>query len=884
MACKDEGNPFRFPVPAHTCSILSARRPANIRARFRLICRCLEPWTQKKMPTALRMFILALILITPESRSQSVLPVSPPEASFNPAEVSIAVNPLQPQNIVVSALTDLGNSVTFVSADGGQTWATQFSDNPDRRRQGDDAVAFSADGVVHHSYIAFLGLLNPGAPRHASGIFVATSRDGGRNWEAPVAVVDHPDSVEPFEDKPYLVSDTSNASPHQGNLYVSWTRFDAYKSTDANCRSHIFMARLVDGGRVFGTPIQVSDVGGDCLDSDGTLQGAVPAVGPHGELYVAWASPGGLMFDRSLDGGSGFGTDRMIAANPGGWDLPIPGLTRHNGMPVTAVDLSPGPFQGSLYVNWIDERNGDTDVFLIHSRDGGDTWSLPLRVNDDLVQNGLSQFFTWMAVDPVDGSVNIAFYDRRETSGNEARLTLARSTDGGNSFVNLPIDLPPFECSQSLFFGDYSGIDAHDGKVYPVFMHCPSPHRLAVSMARFDFSQPEKLTAVDDPGVFQADRSIVFDFEGFEPNSPARRLLTAWGIELLSSGEVDSGSPEIAAILSDGVPDNVLRVPSLETSEAAIMVLDFDSPVRRIGFDAGTDPIRQLEMSAFDWTGQFLGAVQAPESGRFFGAGSVDASAIRKVIVKAVPGEGIELDDLRVEFFEPPEFESCLAQIGNGRNGDFRLSTVIQFANPWNFPVEGTLRLFDDAGSELPVEFNGAIDSEFFVQVAPFGSVTMNSGGDPLAVGFACLSSAAPLQATASFQLSGPEGGVIHEAGVESASSQHLLVTGVTQDTASGLGSGVAIANPSALPVKVELNLRDERGNEFHTALNLPPVGHAARFLDEFFPALQGIDVQGALRITSAGPIVVTALRTMLGRLLSSLPVAGTAENSHRTR
>jgi hypothetical protein len=49
-------------------------------------------------------------------------------------------------------------------------------------------------------------------------------------------------------------------------------------------------------------------------------------------------------------------------------------------MPVTGVDLSNGPNKGTLYVNWIDARNGDQDVFVMSSRDGGDTWSAPRRV------------------------------------------------------------------------------------------------------------------------------------------------------------------------------------------------------------------------------------------------------------------------------------------------------------------------------------------------------------------------------------------------------------------------------------------------------------------------------------------------------------------------
>ena len=70
-----------------------------------------------------------------------------------------------------------------------------------------------------------------------------------------------------------------------------------------------------------------------------------------------------------------------------------------------------------------------------------------------------------MAVDPVDGSVNIAFYDRRDLEGSKTGLTLARSTDGGRTFVNHKIKQEPFECQPKTFFGDYIGVDAFGGRV-----------------------------------------------------------------------------------------------------------------------------------------------------------------------------------------------------------------------------------------------------------------------------------------------------------------------------------------------------------------------------------------------------------------------------------
>ena len=92
-----------------------------------------------------------------------------------------------------------------------------------------------------------------------------------------------------------------------------------------------------------------------------------------------------------------------------------------------------------------------------------------------------------MSVDPADGSVNIVFYDRRDTEGAMTKLVLARSVDGGKTFVNHPIDQPAFKCDEKVFFGDYTSISAFNGHVLPIFMHFDQDKKLAVSVAQFHF-------------------------------------------------------------------------------------------------------------------------------------------------------------------------------------------------------------------------------------------------------------------------------------------------------------------------------------------------------------------------------------------------------------
>ncbi|HEX6650797.1 MAG TPA: sialidase family protein [Pyrinomonadaceae bacterium] len=433
-----------------------------------------------------------LLLVFPFTYAQQVVRITDP-AAINPAEVSIAINPKNPDNMVAASFqigrppAPRAGSSHYVTFDGGKTWKTVPTPNPGNLVQGDDVVVFSSDGVAYHAHLSFEGIRLARPTRAESGMIVNVSKDGGNTWTGGTAAINHINSVTPFEDKPGIVVDNAPGSKAKGNVYLAWTRFDVYGSNNPEHHSQIYFTRSTDQGQTFSMPFRISDTGGDCVDSDNTVEGAVPAVGPSGEIYVVWAGPLGLVLDKSSDGGLTFGKDKVIGDIPGGWDFSIDGLTRANGMPVTGVDLSDGPNKGTLYVNWIDARNGDPDVFVMSSRNGGDSWSKPVRVNDDPVKNGRAQFFTWMAVDPADGSINVVFYDRRDGSGTQTGVTLARSVDGGKSFVNHKIEVPLFAMNSRVFFGDYASISAYQGRVVPVFMHFVNDNSLAISVALFPF-------------------------------------------------------------------------------------------------------------------------------------------------------------------------------------------------------------------------------------------------------------------------------------------------------------------------------------------------------------------------------------------------------------
>lgn len=409
-----------------------------------------------------------------------------------PAEVSIAINPANPKNIVAAFITRKDSfpgiqNYTYVTMNEGKTWKKIMTKNPDNRVQGDDGLAFSRSGILYHSYLSFYGIYGGTSAYPSSGIFVSTSYDGGLKWPTRGLVIQHINTSAPMEDKPYVTVDKSTGSPYEGNVYTAWTHFAKYGSKNPADSSQIYFTRSTDSARTFSPALRISNYGGNCLDNSRTVEGAMTAVGPKGQVYVVWAGPRGLVFTKSLDGGESFSRNKVIGYISGGWDFNVPGIDRANGMPVTKVDLSHGPYRGSIYVNWVDDRNGSYDVFLKYSRNEGKTWSNPIQVSKDSVGNGKDQFFTWMAVDPVDGSVNIVYYNRDGLDSTKTAVTLARSIDGGKTFKHYRINQKPFQCNKKVFFGDYIGIDAYNGLVVPAYMHFISKNNLAISAAIFHF-------------------------------------------------------------------------------------------------------------------------------------------------------------------------------------------------------------------------------------------------------------------------------------------------------------------------------------------------------------------------------------------------------------
>ena len=408
--------------------------------------------------------IMGLILILDSCEKK------PPEKKFElpiyrvssfdndrPNEITVAVNPINTENVIIGSNLDWH----YYSFTGGSTWTEKNIVSTQHGVWGDPVVMFDDIGIAYYCHLS-----NPEGDAWVDRIVVQKSLTGGQTWDDGRGIGLNGTKV---QDKEWICFDGSN-SAYSGNLYLSWTEFDEYGSADPADRTRIRFSYSQDQSESWSNPIVISDTEGDCIDGDNTVEGAVPCVGNNGDIYIAWSGPDGIYFDKSTDGGQTFGQDKIISDMPGGWAIDVPGIYRCNGMPFTVCDNSDSEFSGNIYVMWSDQRNGidNTDIFIMKSEDGGNTWTPRKMVNSE--GNNAHQFFPNIVVDPISGILYIAYYDRSETIGDETEVWIARSDDGAETFENYKISKNPFIPESDIFFGDYIDIDAYNGIIYAAWM------------------------------------------------------------------------------------------------------------------------------------------------------------------------------------------------------------------------------------------------------------------------------------------------------------------------------------------------------------------------------------------------------------------------------
>ena len=374
---------------------------------------------------------------------------------YSQVEPSICINPKNTNEVIAgSVLNDY-----YYSTDGGESW-TSKSIKCKWGVHGDPCMLID---TAQRYYYFHLSNVKRNGGRLTGGMIC--QRSDVIEGKFKMKTAGRTKVVGKYDDKEWVALD-----PRNNNIYMTWTQFDAYDSDKPEDYSNILFSKSTDGGLSWSDPVDISAIPGDCEDGDQTAEGAVPAIGPNGEIYVCWARNDSLWFNVSTDEGKTWlSKERFVSTQSQGWVLDIPGIYRCNGLPVTSCDISNGPNRGNIYLCWADQRNGtdDTDVWLAVSSDGGKSWSKDRKVNTD--ESGKHQFLPWMTIDQATGYLYFVFYDRRDQTAKKTDVYLARSKDGAETFENFLISQSPFLPTKDIFFGDYTNISVHNGVIRPIW-------------------------------------------------------------------------------------------------------------------------------------------------------------------------------------------------------------------------------------------------------------------------------------------------------------------------------------------------------------------------------------------------------------------------------
>jgi len=400
-----------------------------------------------------------------ERKSQGeVLVTSDGENEF---EIHAAVNPQNPSNIVAAAISFDGMSMTapialaiYASFDDGQTWEkSTFSGDVEiglNLGGGDPILAFDDQGQLYLTWllISFTETLDNGF----WGFYSAVSDDGGLTWlreEDPIVVEEFTDilflsDLNRAPDKQWMAADISDSSPFKGNVYMAYTMLQI-DSDQNEVDYEITFVKKPSGLTEFEKDSIV-------INSESYIVAQFTSIDTdnQGNIYVSFLGDDSiqqdeysLFFIKSEDGGETFSKEEKIIninfPEIGSGNYGIDGLRedRLYPCPHLAVDKSSGPNEGRIYFTFtgfgFDPTNvTGADIYLMHSDDQGDTWSIPQLVNNDPGAIA-DQYYSSITVSEL-GDVIVSWYDRREdATGTNTNYYLGVSKDGGESFIQTSV-------------------------------------------------------------------------------------------------------------------------------------------------------------------------------------------------------------------------------------------------------------------------------------------------------------------------------------------------------------------------------------------------------------------------------------------------------------
>lgn len=404
-----------------------------------------------------------------KSEDSPDIPLNDSEATES--ENSVFVNPTDNQKVLNSnnstSWTGTSYGVLyganyFLSDDMAQTWGGSV-EGAGGNNSGDPAALISLTG---RHFVGFI---------HSSGGQGVSYSDNGTTWTSVLAAPNPGDML----DKNHLWIDNSPTSPYVGYVYDAWTPFGGSNDTE------IEIVRSSNAGVSYSAPINLSAA----VNAGSHNQGVNIQTGPEGNVYVAWAIyddwvgkgyEEAIGFAKSTNGGTSYTAGTRIIGSLKGIRGGITKDQRVNSFPSMTTDISGGTYDGNIYIVWANygtpgvNTGTNVSIYMIKSENQGASWSTPIRVNQGPNTAGKASYFPWITCDPETGILSVIYFDDRNVSSSQVEAYVSNSFDGGDTWEDMKVSdvaftPAPIPGLADGYMGDYLGIAARGGYVYPVW-------------------------------------------------------------------------------------------------------------------------------------------------------------------------------------------------------------------------------------------------------------------------------------------------------------------------------------------------------------------------------------------------------------------------------
>jgi hypothetical protein len=337
----------------------------------------------------------------------------------NQMETSVAAGP---NGLVLASWVDYRSGLNCgysFSVDGGATFNKNFLIKPANGNiTGDATAAIDGSGTMY-AVCQDYGI---------SQVRLSTSTDKGANWSAPASIQSAPD-------KPWIGA--SQSSP--GTIFVTWLGDAAG------------IKRSTDSGKTWG---QVHPLG--FLN-----HGTAIMVGSSGVVHVPFSPNGGdIRYARTKDLGNTWDATKTIGQT-GTFCWSDCGSRQH---PILGGGAdTTGKYAAVAWAATYTGGEGDEDIWVIYSSNSGDTWTKPIKVNDNTKKS--RQFQPWVAVDDY-GRMHVVWTDQRN---GKLDTYYARSLPDATKGFEPNVQVNDKSGSIVSDILDYKGIAVYGNDVFVTF-------------------------------------------------------------------------------------------------------------------------------------------------------------------------------------------------------------------------------------------------------------------------------------------------------------------------------------------------------------------------------------------------------------------------------